>query len=523
MGLPIRLDDLAGAYTFRDKPIYTLDQIVGQLDYGTEIPGKTITYTFLDGPTATGLYNNPHYQAAGFTMGEGYSPMSEAQRAAARLAIQAWDDLIPQTFVEKKGVGADIVLANTSTNVPTAAGYSFFPQIGGMPVGPRIQSDVWITSTSWTKDWLSYGSGGFETLVHELGHALGLVHPSHYGLETAAGYDNSAVYAQDSQMFSIMSYFNGAETGNFVPDPRTGLAADPQTPMVHDVVAIQAKYGADPTTRAGDTVYGFNATNPGSVFDFSTNHTPYLTIYDAGGNDTLDLSGANTGVLIDLRPGSFSSFMSEPTLAEANQAITALNAVTNAGFGDLPLWTQAEYDGWLAWLHGVAEGQVANWVGETGVRPLAFENIGIAYNTIIENGIGGPMRDYLIGNQADNRLYGNGGDDILNGLGGNDTLSGGQGADEFRFTVLGGTDRITDYVQGVDFVNLSGIDADSATPGRQSFTIVSAFTKTPGQAALSYNTANDTTTLSLDVNGDGRSDLTILINGHVTNTTNWLL
>ena len=41
--------------------------------------------------------------------------------------------------------------------------------------------------------------------------------------------------------------------------------------MLHDVMTIQAKYGADYTTRAGDTVYGFNSTADKAVFDFSQN------------------------------------------------------------------------------------------------------------------------------------------------------------------------------------------------------------------------------------------------------------
>jgi serralysin len=523
MGLPLRLDDFAGG-VFRDKPVYTLDQIADQLDYGTAIPGRTITYSFLDTPTATGLYNRPLYQESGFTMGAGYSPMSEAERAAARLAIQAWDDLIPQRFVEKEGAGVDIELANTSTNFPGSAGLGWFPQFEGAPVGPRFQSDVWITSTGWTHDWLSYGSYGFQVLVHELGHTLGLLHPSHYGAGQGANYVDSAIFAQDSQMFSVMSYFNGNETGNLVLDPRTSFFVSPQTPMVHDVVAIQAKYGADLATRVGDTVYGFNTSNPGSMFDFGGNRTPYLTIYDAGGNDTLDLSGANGSVLIDLRPGSFSSFMARPTLAEANAEILALNALTDAGFGDLPLWgSQADYDGFLDFLSGIVEGGVFALTGVAGVRPLAFQNIAIAYGTTIENAIGGGSRDYLVGNDAANRLLGAGGDDVLNGLGGDDTLSGGAGADEFRFTALGGADRITDYVLDADYLNLSEIDADAAAPGNQAFVIVGAFTQSPGQAVLSYSLSGDITRLALDVNGDGVSDLDVLINGPVANTANWLL
>ena len=42
-----------------------------------------------------------------------------------------------------------------------------------------------------------------------------------------------------------------------------------------------------------------------------------------------------------------------------------------------------------------------------------------------------------------------------------------------------------------------------------------------GQAAMSY--AGGVTTLKLDVNGDRVSDLDIVMNGQVTDTTGWLL
>src|SRR5262249_16382896 len=142
---------------------------------------------------------------------------------------------------------------------------------------------------------------------------LGLEHPGNYneGDGTNISYDNSAEYAQDTIQYSIMSYFKEshyANGSNYVLD---GLQLLPQTPMLHDVATIQAIYGAAFTTRTGDTVYGFNSSfgtaGPGSVFNFNANPNPILTIYDAGGNDTLDASGFTQNQFIDLQPGHYSS------------------------------------------------------------------------------------------------------------------------------------------------------------------------------------------------------------------------
>ncbi len=56
------------------------------------------------------------------------------------------------------------------------------------------------------------------------------------------------------------------------------------TPMVMDILAIQARYGADLTTRTGNDIYGFDSAIPGRpMYNFDTNPNPVFSIYDAGG------------------------------------------------------------------------------------------------------------------------------------------------------------------------------------------------------------------------------------------------
>ena len=78
-------------------------------------------------------------------------------------------------------------------------------------------------------------------------------------------------------------------------------------PLLHDIAAVQAAYGADMTTRIGNTIYGFNSNAGRAVFDFTQNVNPIIAIWDAGGIDTLDGSGYSTAQFIDLNPGSYSS------------------------------------------------------------------------------------------------------------------------------------------------------------------------------------------------------------------------
>jgi serralysin len=273
-----------------------------------------------------------------------------------------------------------------------------------------------------------------------------------------------------------MSYFDGAYTGQNAlrwNSTTGGTWMYAQTPAVHDILAVQNVYGADYETRSGDTVYGFNSTADRAVFDFTTNDTPIVTIWDGGGNDTLDLSGFNSNAIIDINEGAFSS---------AGYRINATLEATLKAAG----WTQARFDALYA-----------SWgLGPDG-RPV--DNIAIAYGAKIENAVGGSGNDQITGNALNNLLSGNGGSDRISGGEGNDRLFGGAG-DDFLIGGKGidvynggaGNDMIiidtfdgvktssksgnlvVEFVQdfnasGNDTIDLRSIDWNSAKAGDQAF------------------------------------------------------
>ncbi|MAM62701.1 M10 family metallopeptidase [Maritimibacter sp. UBA3975] len=61
-----------------------------------------------------------------------------------------------------------------------------------------------------------------------------------------------------------------------------------------------------------------------------------------------------------------------------------------------------------------------------------YEDVAVAFGTVIEASAGGSGNDRLAGNPADNTIRGNAGDDMLNGKQGNDTLLAGAGDDRVR-------------------------------------------------------------------------------------------
>ena len=470
--LAASVDGLAGLVADNGLEIWSVDQIAAYLNrtganwqYGADpAPQRgdddpnTITYGFFENQGE--LFDNGYVyflngRGYGFSEYFNFAAFTEAQRGAAREAIQSWDDVAAVTFVETDADNADINFGNLAS-APTTQAYARLPfgtLTGNAELNAQIQpiaGDVWISASQASNFQLDEGRYGLQTLTHEVGHSLGLSHPGLYNAGTGGPitYPNSADYYQDSRVYTVMSYFNASSIGANHFDFLLSTTAYSPVPLIHDIAAIQAIYGADMTTRTGDTTYGFNSNAGRDAYDFDATPAPIMAIWDAGGVDTLDASGYNTNQVIDLREGALSS-IGGVTIDDA-PSFEEVNA--NRAAAGLPPISQAIYDSNMAFL-----------AANPGAGTLT-DNVGIAYGAVIENAVGGSGNDLLIGNQVANVLTGNAGNDSFVGGDGVDVFSGGAGNDSFFVEVNSDTvasksgpisiDIVTDFTSGEDKLDL---------------------------------------------------------------------
>jgi serralysin len=353
----------------------------------------TVTYAFRDSITTMP------------TDTTGFSQFNATQIAATVLALAAWSEVANITFQRVQNVGSEfsnqatILLGNYADGQAGAAAFAYLP--GSMPGATgftQAQGDVWINS-SLSYNALPVQQGyGQHTLLHEIGHAIGLSHPAAYNASADGNitYSGSAIYYEDSRQYTVMSYFTERDTGADFRTNGSGTQRYASAPLLDDISAAQRLYGANMSTRTGDTVYGFNST-AGQMWFSAGNELSALLFcaWDAGGTDTFDFSGyLNNGQIIDLRQGAFSS---------------------------------------VGGLSG---------------------NVSIAIGAVIENAIGGSGSDTFRGNSANNRFTPNTGTDVVDGGLGTDTVvfSGARGA--YTITWNGQTGTITGNGQNVTVTNV---------------------------------------------------------------------
>lgn len=263
-------------------------------------------FQLLLGTTKTWNYSFPSTQPSYDTdldNAKGWTAFTDTQIARTKQALELITNIFDFKFVESNNPSALNTFTFANNIQSDSAAYAKIPS------KYFFGSDIFMDKSGGI-DSLSDGTYGALTLIHEIGHALGLKHPF-------AGKDNVTPYlptAENKTLWTLMSYETSSDQYSFNFSPL-------------DIAALQYIYGPSSKARTSNDKYVIS--QDASNF-----------IWDGAGTDTLDASALTQGATLYMTPGywSFVGNARASTITSAGQVTvnfgTVLENLIGSAFAD---------------------------------------------------------------------------------------------------------------------------------------------------------------------------------------------
>ena len=261
----------------------TIDTVLGGEKWNLD-ESKTITYSFYDDDRPNSYYGD-----------QKVSEVSRGIKNNVRQILKNIESFVDLKFVEVEDAQNSYgEIRYQLEQMRDGYAYAYLPDYYDDTAGDVFFSKQYDTDDGGNGFQSGKGTYGYETIIHETLHALGLKHPGDYNGD-GSGDPPFLAAGQDNNTNTVMTYNDGG--------------AGASTIMPYDIKALQYLYGANQTYNQGNTTYSFNevyAFSDGNQNWGTENRTTKLAIWDTGGTDTLDFSKLkfdNSGYRFDLRMG----------------------------------------------------------------------------------------------------------------------------------------------------------------------------------------------------------------------------